>query len=150
MPNQPRVIAFDVDEESLACLRQAFPSWEVEAVVGASSATLEKAWSPGPASLLVVGAGVGMAETLALCRGLRSQAGRARTPLLVLVPSANDDLVRAALEAGAHSCLVLPVHHRALVEALARADEGNKPGRHTRGLDRAQEGDRWQDDGGEG
>ncbi len=30
-----------------------------------------------------------------------------------------------------------------------RAGEGNRPGRHTLGLDRAQQGDRWRDDGGE-
>jgi AmiR/NasT family two-component response regulator len=81
-------------------------------------------------------------------RGLRGQAGRANTPLLVLVSSPQEDLVRAALEAGAHSCLVLPVHVKDLAGVVARAGEG-RPGRHTLGLDRAQHKDVWRDDGGE-
>jgi DNA-binding response OmpR family regulator len=149
MLQRPKVIAFDVDPTSLASLRQAFPEAEVEAVTGATPVSLDREWSPAEAALLVIGARDRVAETLGLCRGLRSQAGRARTPLLVLVASAQEDLVRAALEAGANSCLVLPVHVKDLVGVVARAREGNSPGRHTRGLDRAQQADRWQDDGGE-
>jgi hypothetical protein len=33
---------------------------------------------------------------------------------------------------------------------LARAREGNQPGRHTLGFDRAQHVDRWRDEGGQG
>jgi hypothetical protein len=58
--------------------------------------------------------------------------------------------VRAALDAGANSCLVLPVHAKDLVSMAARAQAGNRPGRHTLGLDRAQRKDRWRDEGGEG
>jgi hypothetical protein len=32
---------------------------------------------------------------------------------------------------------------------LAQARAGNQPGRHTGSLDRAQEGDPWQEEGGE-
>src|SRR5262249_41044616 len=116
-----KAIAFDVDPDSLASLRQAFPDWEVQAVTGATPESLEREWSPGEAALLVVGVRGQVVETLGLCRGLRSQAGRMRTPLLVLVSSGHEDLVRAALEAGAHSCLVLPVHHLHFVNALGRA-----------------------------
>jgi DNA-binding NarL/FixJ family response regulator len=149
MPELPKVIAFDVDPDSLANLRQAFPNWDVESVKGATADSLEREWSPAEAALLVVGVRDRTVETLALCRGLRSQAGRARTPLLVLVSSAHGDLIRAALEVGAHSCLVSPVYPQDLVEVVARAQEGNRPGRHTPGLERAQESDRWRDDGGE-
>src|SRR5947208_1446123 len=110
MPDRPKAVAFDVDPESLASLRQAFPGWEVEAVDGASTSSLEQSWDPGPADLLVVGARDRPAETLGLCRGLRSQAGRALTPLLVLVRPTQQALVRAALDAGAHGCLVVPAH----------------------------------------
>jgi hypothetical protein len=58
--------------------------------------------------------------------------------------------VRTVLEAGAHSCLVLPVHAKNLVSMLARTHEGNQPGRHTLNLQQAQDEDRWQDDGGQG
>jgi DNA-binding response OmpR family regulator len=150
MLKRPKAIVFDVDPDSLASLRQAFPDWEVEAVTGASADSLEREWSPGEAALLVVGVRERVAEALGLCRGLRSQAGRAGTPLLVLVSSPHEDLVRAALEAGAHSCLVLPVHPQDFAGALVRAREGNSPGRHTLGLDRAQRKDVWRDDGGEG
>jgi hypothetical protein len=38
MPERAKVIAFDVDPDSLASLRQAFPDCEVEAVTGATPA----------------------------------------------------------------------------------------------------------------
>ena len=98
---------------------------------------------------MVVGARTDVTQTLGLCRGLRSQAGRAQTPRLVLVQPGRKPLVRAALEAGADSCLVLPVHAKELVTMLSRALAGNRPGRHTLGLDQPQSDDEWRDDGGE-
>jgi peptidylprolyl isomerase len=149
-PNQPRAIAFDVDPASLASLRQAFPKWEIETVNGATTDSLRQDWSPRAADLLVVGTCDEVGETLGLCRGLRSQLGRARTPLLVLVPPAREALVRAALGAGANSCLGLPVHPKELVAMVSRVRASNRPGRHTLNLDRAQHEDRWRDDGGQG
>ena len=149
MPNLPKVIAFDVDPDSLSSLRQAFPGWQVKAVDGATPESLARDWDPGAASLLVVGAREEVGDTLGLCRGLRSQAGRARTPLLVLVRPAQEALVRAALDASADSCLVLPVHAKELVTMVGRALAGNQPGRHTLDLDQPQREDRWRDDGGE-
>lgn len=149
MQDRPKVIAFDVDLDSLASLRQAFPECEVEATTGATPRSLERDWSPEAAHLLVVAARDRVAETLGLCRSLRSQAGRAQTPLLVLVPPAQEALVRAALDAGADSCLVLPVHAKVLEGVVTRLRGGNRPGRHTLSLDRAQQGDAWRDDGGE-
>jgi FKBP-type peptidyl-prolyl cis-trans isomerase 2/CheY-like chemotaxis protein len=149
-PDRPGVIAFDADAATLDSLRRAFPDWRVQAIHGADTGSLSRDWNPGAADLLVVSARTSVADTLGLCRGLRSQAGRALTPLLVLVPPAGEALARAALEAGANSCLVLPVHVKDLVRVVTRALEGNRPGRHTLGLDRAQSEDRWRDDGGEG
>jgi DNA-binding response OmpR family regulator len=149
MPGRPKVIALDVDAGSLVSLREAFPGWEIEPLNGASTGSLDWDWDPGAADLLVVGARDLDGETLGLCRGLRSQVGRARTPLLVLVSSAQESLVRAALDAGADSCLVVPVHPKDLVAAVARVRAGNRPGRHTLGLDRAQCDDQWRDEGGE-
>jgi DNA-binding response OmpR family regulator len=149
MGERAKVFAFDVDPGSLSSLRQAFRDGEVVAVTGATPGSLEREWSPAEASLLVVGAGDAMARTLGLCRGLRGQAGRAHTPLVVLVSSAREDLVRAALEAGADSCLAVPVHPKDFVSVAARARAGNRPGRHTLGLNRAQQADPWRDEGGE-
>jgi DNA-binding response OmpR family regulator len=149
MPHQPRAVAFDVDQTTLASLRQAFPAWEIEARWGATYGSLDRDWNPPTVDLLVVGTHDGVIETLGLCRGLRSQAGRAHTPLLVLVPPAREALVRAALDAGANSCLVLPVHPKELVNMVARARAGNRPGRHTVNLDPAQTDDPWRDSGGE-
>jgi DNA-binding response OmpR family regulator len=149
MPHRPRAIAFDVDLASLASLKQAFPEWQVEAVNGATTGSLDRDWNPDEADLLVVGARGPEAETLGLCRGLRSQAGRAHTSLVVLVPPAQEALVRAALGAGADRCLVLPVHAKELVSMVARVQTGNRPGRHTLGLEPAQREDSWRDDGGE-
>jgi hypothetical protein len=66
-----------------------------------------------------------------------------------LVPPGQETLVGAALKAGARSCLVLPIHPKAVAGMVANARAGNRPGRHTLGLDRAQEGDLWQEEGGE-
>ena len=149
MPDLQKILAFDVDPASLESLRQAFPDWQVESVNGATTASLDRDWDPGPASLLVVGAREEVADTLGLCRGLRGQVGRNRTPLLVLVRSAQEPLVRAALDASADSCLVLPVHPKELVAMVSRALAGNRPGRHTLGLDRPQRTDPLRDEGGE-
>jgi peptidylprolyl isomerase len=145
-----RAVAFDLDALSLDSLRQALPGWQVDAVAGATVATLERDWNPVTADLLIVGAGGTPAETLGLCRGLRSQAGRARTPLLVLVRPGQEALVRAALEAGASNCLVLPVHPKQLASLVAHPTEGDRPGRHTLDLDPARPDDRWRDVGGQG
>jgi DNA-binding response OmpR family regulator len=149
MPDRPKAIAFDVDPNSLLSLRQAFPEWEIEAITGATVASVARDWNPGVAALLVLGMRDQLDETLGLCRGLRSQVGRAHTSLLVLVPAAHEALVRAALEAGANSCLLLPVHAKDFVNRVTHADAGNQPGRHTLDLDRPQCADQWRDDGGE-
>lgn len=150
MPEQPKAVTFDVNEASLGSLREAFPDWVIEAIDGANARSLDRDWNPGAVDLLVVGARPDVAETLGLCRELRSQAGRARAPLLLLVPPGREGLVRAALEAGATSCLVLPVHPKDLAGMVNRAREGSSPGRHTLALDQPQQEDRWRDDGGEG
>lgn len=149
MPDRPRAIAFDVDPSSLVSLGQAFPDWEVQVITGATTSSLEREANPQTAELLVVGVRDHVSETLGLCRELRSQLGRAHTPLLVLVPPTREALVRAALEAGANSCLVLPVHSKDLIRMVARVRDGNQPGRHTLGLHRAQREDQWRDEGGE-
>jgi DNA-binding response OmpR family regulator len=149
MPNPARAIAFDVDSESLASFREAFPEWEIESVQGATTESLDKHWNPATADLLVVGAGDQISRAVGLCRSLRSQSGQTRTPLLVLVAPGQDVLVKAALEAGADSCLVLPVHSKDFAGMVARVCKGNQPGLHTLNLDRAQREDRWRDEGGE-
>ncbi len=174
MSNPSKAIAFDLDPASLLSLRGALPGWDIVVVLGATAASLAHDWHPGAAGLLVVSAREPVAETLRLCRFLVScgefstdsrgemvatsgrhgnrqdQPRRADAPLLVLVPPGQNSLVRAALEAGADSCLVLPVHAKEMASVLARGERGNQPGRHTLDLDRAQAEDRWRDDGGQG
>ena len=115
MPHRFRVVAFDLDEASLLSLEEAFPEGVVEAVNGATAASLAHDWNPGRADLLVVRARDEVAETLGLCRFLvrcsafstdargqqRNQGHRADAPLLVLVPEGQESLVSAAFEAGA-------------------------------------------------
>jgi DNA-binding NarL/FixJ family response regulator len=134
----------------LVSLRQAFPEWEIAVIDGATTDSLARDWNPDAVELLVVGARGRAVETLGLCRGLRGQAGRAHTPLLVLLLPPEKGLVRAALDAGAHGCRLLPVHAKDLATMVRRARAGNQPGRHTLDLDRAQREDLWRDDGGEG
>jgi hypothetical protein len=172
-PRRSRAVAFDVDAASLTSLRDALPEWEIVSVNGATSASLSGHWDPGEVDFLVVGTRDNAAETLGLCRllsfctsysteaqreemeTLASEQSPQRTtavgnaPLLVLVPPGQETLVGAALEAGAYGCLMLPIHAKELTSMLAHARAGNRPGRHTLGLDRPQEGDPWQEDGGE-
>jgi hypothetical protein len=167
-----RAVAFDVDAASLASLREALPGWEIDTVHGATPASLAPNWDPGAADLLVVSAGDNATTTLGLCRFLSFCTGysteareegaealgprenhpalRPDAPLLVLVPPGKEALVGAALEAGARSCLVLPIHSKDVASMLGHARVGNQPGRHTLNLDQAQIEDRWRDDGGQG
>jgi peptidylprolyl isomerase len=173
-PGQARAVAFDVDAASLASLREALPGWEIDRINGATAASLAHAWHPGAADLLVVGIRDNAAITLGLCRflafctpfstdsrqeetealgprpGPRNPARRADAPLLVLVLPGQQSLVGAALDAGAQSCLVLPIHPKEVASMVAHARAGNQPGRHTLNLDQAQTEDRWRDDGGQG
>ena len=172
MTHRLRAVAFDVDAASLISLREALPEWEIEVVNGATAASLTQARNPGGADLLIVMAREKVAETVGLCRflvgcgvlsidsgnevaetSLHSSGQNqecADAPLLVLVPSGHEPLVRAALEAGAHRCLVLPVHSKEVASVVAHALPGNQPGRITLNLDQSQSEDRWRDDGGEG
>ena len=180
MPNSSKLIAFDVDQTSLLSLRKAFPDSTIEVVSGATTASLMRDWDPGTVDLFVLEAREDLAETLGLCRFLvtcgvlardaqeaihtqeelpktlglhRSRTNRGRrphSPLLVLVPPARGDIVKAVLKAGAHSCLVLPIDAKEVSSMLFHAQAGNQPGRHTIDLERAQTENRWRDDGGQG
>ena len=172
-PGQLRAVMFDVDVTSLASLRDALPEWEIVLVNGATPASLSGNWDPSSADLLVIGTQGNAADTLGLCRLLSfctayspearsekaeplvreqnpptSKAVR-NAPLLVLVPPGQETLVEAALEAGACSCLTLPIHAKEVTSMLAQAWAGNRPGRHTLGRERAQQDDPWQEEGGE-
>jgi FKBP-type peptidyl-prolyl cis-trans isomerase 2 len=177
LPKEGRAIAFDVDAASTATLREAFPGWKLEDV--REAAALPRAWNPGTADLLVVGVRADVSETLELCRTLASAppvgsggrpvaaepvglarnlphpsgerpARRAAIPLLVLIPPGQDTLAEVMLEAGAHSCLMLPIYAKDVASMLIHARAGNQPGRHTSNLEGAQSEDRWRDDGGQG
>jgi hypothetical protein len=91
-----------------------------------------------------------VAEASEISESLQNQTQRADAPLLVLVPSGQVTLVEAALEAGAYSCLMLPIHAKDVANMLVHARAGNQPGRHTLNLEGAQRENRWQDDGGQG
>jgi CheY-like chemotaxis protein len=174
MPDRPKAVAFDVDTTSLVSLREALPGWQIEIVNGATAASVARTWNPGAADLLVVGVRGTGTDTLGLCRFLafctsysedarqeqgfplgpdgsrRRPARRTDAPLLVLVSAGQETLVEVALEAGAHSCLVRPIHSKEVTSMLAHARAGNQPGRHTLNLEGAQRENLWRDDGGEG
>jgi peptidylprolyl isomerase len=171
-PRRSRVIAFDLDADSLVSLHDALPEWEIESVNGATPASLSGHWDPSVADLLIVGTRDNASETLGLCRLLSfctSYSSEAQgegqetltpeqslqkiavwnAPVVVLVPAGQETLVGAALEAGARGCLMLPFHAKELTSLVARARASNRPGLHTRRLDQAQNEDPWQEDGGE-
>jgi hypothetical protein len=180
MPNQSKVIAFDIDEASLISLQKALPDCVIEIVSGATAAALTRDWNPGTVDLLVVKARKEATETLELCRFLvscgvlgrdapvvtdsqdetpktlgrhrrrRHVTRRPHCPLLVLVPPRRKSIVKDVLKAGAHSCLMLPINTKDVASMLGHAQAGNQPGRHTLDLEKAQTEDRWRDNGGEG
>jgi carbon storage regulator CsrA len=160
-------MAFDVDGASLVCLEEALPGWQIHdmrrSMIPARSDRSD--WSE--VQLLVVGCAGNGAETLALCQLLSSrllETGQARAnavsgcppnlprgaPLLVLVPRGQEGFVDAALQAGAYSCLMLPIFAQDVVSMLRHARAGNQPGRHTRSGEHAQSEDCWRDVGGQG
>jgi hypothetical protein len=169
-----KAVAFDLDAASLISLREALPDWEIELLHGATANSLTHDWNRGEADLLVLKAGEEVAEALRMCRFLlyvngfstdsrneeakasavcpseHNQARPQNAPLLLLVAPGKESLVRAALEAGVDSCLVLPVHAKEMASVLPRVRRVNQPGRHTLDLDPTQIEDRWRDDGGEG
>jgi DNA-binding NarL/FixJ family response regulator len=174
MGERPKAVAFDLDAASLTSIREALSDWEIEVVKGATPASLTRDWNPGTVDLLVVSVGAVVADTLALCRflcecdvisrhcgndsentlgprgSLQTHAQRAHAPLLVLAAPGQEGLVREALDAGAHSCLLLPINAKDVASMLLRARAGNQPGRHTLNLEGAQSEDSWRDDGGQG
>jgi hypothetical protein len=97
-----------------------------------------------------VGPRQGDAEALGLRKEPQNQARQKAAPLLVLVPPGRETLVGAAQEAGAHSCLMLPINAKDVASMVVHAQAGNHPGRHTLNLEAAQRDDRWRDDGGQG
>lgn len=139
-------IVFDLDAESLQSVRQALPEWSIRVPAPAAD-PLQEHPNAVEADLLIVGTRLRAAETLRICRNLRSQSDS--IPLVVLVPEAQNPFVAAALAAGADSCLVVPIHPQDLASTLSRALAGNRPGRHTLDLNRAQIEDSWRDEGGE-
>jgi DNA-binding NarL/FixJ family response regulator len=180
MLRQVKIIAFDVDQTSLISLREALPDSTISVVHDATAASLTRDWNPGTVDLLVVKARKDVAQTLELCRFLvscgvlakdaptvtdsqeelprtlglhrrrRNVARRSHSPLLVLVSPRQKSIVTDALMAGAHSCLMLPFNAKDVASMLLHAQTGNRPGRHTLDLERAQTEDRWRDDGGQG
>lgn len=174
MQDRLTAVAFDLDTASLRSLQDALPEWEIAVLTGATANSVTHDWNPGEVDLLVVKAREEATKTIALCRvlgrrgvfsrrsgneladilgprgSLQSQAQRAHAPLLVLLSPGQEGVVASALEAGAHSCLMLPINPKEVASMLAHTRSGNQPGRHTDNLEQAQGEDRWRDDGGQG
>jgi hypothetical protein len=173
MTDQPQAVAFDLDAASLASLRTALPDWEIETLHRATAGSLTHDWNAAEADLLVVAARGEEAETLRLCRflvrcsaspmdpwqsaapavavqaGRNAPSRRADAPLLVLVPPGLEPVVRAAYEAGADHCLVLPVQALEVASAVARLRQGDRSKRHALmfGLGQIRSENCWRDPG---
>jgi hypothetical protein len=169
----PQLVALDVDPSSLLSIREAFPQCRIQIVNGATASTIVSTWNPRAADLVVLGMVGDGGTSLELCRSLgsckrcsedfntrkpevveaedgQSTSRISNAPLLVLLSPGQGHLVQAFLEAGAHSCLVRPVHFKDVFGMLKHAQAGNQPGRHTLHVEGAQREDVWRDAGGEG
>lgn len=169
MLDRLRAFAFDLDQCSLASLSDALPGWDIDIIHGATLDSIALEWDPGMADLLVVSAGHDAAEVLGLCRFLSfcsvysreareaeaefmgsrkdPQVLRPDAPVIVLVPPGRESLARAVMDAGAHSCLTLPINANLIVSVLDRARAGNQPDRHTLNLEGVHSQDQWRGDG---
>ena len=77
--------------------------------------------------------------TMASREGLPRLAPGGEAPLLVLVSPEQQTLEAPALEEGARSCLILPIHPKEVTCTLAHARAGNHPSRHALDLDQTEE-----------
>lgn len=170
-----KAVAFNLDEASLASLREALPLWPIDDIYGATVTSLPCNWNPGAVDLLVMGIRKDVGETLELCRFLAfcndysadfrreaavpfypwdrrwNQVHKSDAPLVVLIPAGKEDIAGAAIEAGAHCCLMLPIHAKDVVDVLVRTQRCNQSGRPARlNSDKARTEDRWHDDGDQG
>lgn len=150
MRNELTAVTYHLDQESVICLQEALPGWQIQIMDNAAPRAAKRDWIPGTAGLVVLGTNAPQSETLGLCRALRSQVDCQAIPLLALVPPHKADLVRAILEAGADNCLVLPVHPKEIMKVVWEKGRANHSGRHTLNLNQPQHGDENRDDGGEG
>lgn len=146
-----KVIAFDMDEDSLINLREALPDSLIELIEGATAASLSQDWNPGIVDLVVVKVARNVAKTTELCKFLVSRGVLARdaslvtdspkalptllglrrhqptvarqphSPLLALVPPGQRNDVTALLKAGVDSCLLLPINANDVANMLLHA-----------------------------
>jgi CheY-like chemotaxis protein len=148
-PRRRKAVAFGMDPESLADLRQALPGWRIHCFHGTTVGSMPHDWDPGEADLFVVCLRENVTEVLGLCRFLarwpscesdppedlpetsrldgkhEDATCRPDVPLLVLVSSGQDTLVGAALEVGARACLQQPISSEDMADFLNRAPMDN-------------------------
>ena len=161
LPRRPKAVAFGMDAESLANLRQVLPGWRIDCLHGTTVGSMPHDWDPGEPDLFVVSLRENVTEVLGLCRLLASWPScenehqeeasetlrldgkyenarcRAEVPLVVLVSSGQDTLVGAALEVGARACLRLPISISDVTEFLNRAPLDNLSSRQRSQGDRS-------------
>lgn len=154
MSENRKARVFDVDPESMNSIEEALPGWEIDILYGATVGSLPSNWDPGAVDLLIVGPRENVSESLGLVRFLsycapfsrefhrdgigslglrRGPTNPMRQPdalLLVLVPPAREDAIGAALRAGAHHCLVLPITAQDVARAVMPARVGHPPHRN--------------------
>jgi CheY-like chemotaxis protein len=153
LPRRQKAVAFGMDAESLADLRQALPGWRIQCFHGTTVGSMPHDWDPGEADLFVVCLRENVTEVLGLCRFIAQWPScesdppedlpktwrldgkheeptcRPDVPLLVLVSSGQDTLVGAALEVGARACLQQPISVEDMADFLNRAPAGSRSSR---------------------
>jgi hypothetical protein len=154
LSRRSKAVAFGMDAETLADLRQALHGWRIDCLHGATVRSMPHDWDPGEADLFVVCLRENVTEVLGLCRFLahwppcesdpqeglpetgrvdgkhENVCGRSDVPLLVLVSPGQDTLVGAALEVGARACLQLPISINDMADFLNRAPVKDSSSRH--------------------
>src|ERR1700693_3567756 len=64
LPRRPKAVAFGMDAESLANLRQVLPGWRIDCLHGATVGSMPHDWDPGEPDLFVVSLRENVTEVL--------------------------------------------------------------------------------------
>lgn len=111
-PPRLRVLLADDDEATQLALRREFDAQELELIVAADVAALQRLHAPGKTDLLLLEPALGGDEGLAICRRLRAADDPTAVIMISRKASEVDRIV--GLEAGADDYLAKPFHSREL------------------------------------
>lgn len=127
-PARLRVLLVDDDEATQASLRREFETQEMDLVVAADAAAVQRLHVPGRTDLILLEPALHQGEGLEICRRLRAVDDA--TPLIMISRRVNEVDRIVGLEVGADDYLTKPFHPRELrarMQAVLRRQPPPEP-----------------------